>query len=146
MPRIVHLVPASEDGHHQGYGGLFGHSLEVSYYAANEAKLTIFDQGETPKQKYLNRRRWILTTILAGLLHDTGKVFCQMEITAEDEVFWGLEESLLTWIRRKQIKQYYVSYCSGDNYASRNASLIHINKLIPADTYRFFLSLTVKKG
>lgn len=142
LAKIVHLVPASECGHHKGYGGLFTHSLEVAFYAANEARLTIFDQDETPRQKFLNRRRWILTTILAGLSHDMGKVFSQMNITDDHGVFWELEEPLLTSIRRKQIKQYYVSYCDeGDNNAHRHAALVHIDKLIPADTYAF-LALT----
>lgn len=142
LAKIVHLVPASECGLHKGYGGLFTHSLEVAFYAANEARLTIFDQDETPKQKFLNRRRWILTTILAGLSHDMGKVFSYINITDDHGFFWELEEPLLTSIRRKHIKQYYVSYCDeGDNNAHRHAALVHIDKLITSDTYAF-LSLT----
>lgn len=142
LAMIVHFAPASEDGHHHGYGGLFTHSLEVAYYAANEARMTIFDRNASPKEKYLNRRRWILTTTLAGLSHDMGKVFSQMNITDDHGVFWELEEPLLTSIRRKQIKQYYVSYCDeGDNNAHRHAALVHIDKLITSDTYAF-LSLT----
>lgn len=142
LAMIVHLAPASEDGHHHAYGGLFTHSLEVAYYAANEARMTIFDRNASPKEKYLNRRRWILTAVLVGLSHDMGKVFSQMNITDDHGVFWELEEPLLTSIRRKQIKQYYVSYCDeGDNNAHRHAALVHIDKLIPADTYAF-LALT----
>ena len=70
LARIVHLTPASEYDHHQGYGGLFTHSLEVAYYAANDAKTTIFDRSASPKDLYLNKRRWILTAVLAALAHD----------------------------------------------------------------------------
>jgi hypothetical protein len=52
LARIVHLTPASEYDHHQGYGGLFTHSLEVAYYAANDAKTTIFDRSASPNLSF----------------------------------------------------------------------------------------------
>ena len=79
LARIVHLTPASEYDHHQGYGGLFTHSLEVAYYAANDAKTTIFDRSASPKDLYMNKRRWILTAVLAALAHDIGKPFTDMK-------------------------------------------------------------------
>ena len=145
LARIVHLVPASEDsedGHHQGYGGLFRHSLEVAYYAANEAKLTIFDQGETPKQKFLNRRRWILTTILAGLIHDVGKVFINAKIVDGNGLEWGENEPLLDWLRRNKIKRYQISIvCKKGDYFYRNVSHFYSDRVIPKQTYAF-LELT----
>lgn len=141
LAKIVHLVPASDHYHH-GYGGLFKHSLEVAYYAANEARMTIFDRNASPKEKYLNSRRWILITILAGLSHDMGKVFSYMEITDGNGAFWEAYEPLLTWVRKNQLKQYYIRCCfeCKDN-AYKHAALVHIDKLIPADTYAF-LALT----
>lgn len=142
LAKIVHLVPASECGHHKGYGGLFTHSLEVAFYAANEARLTIFDQDETPKQKFLNRRRWILTTILAGLIHDAGKVFVNAKIVDENGVEWGKNEPLLDWLRRNKIQRYQMSIsCKEGDYFYRNASHFYSDSLIPTQTYAF-LELT----
>ena len=107
LARIVHLTPASEYDHHQGYGGLFTHSLEVAYYAANDAKTTIFDRSASPKDLYLNKRRWILTAVLAALAHDIGKVFTDMEITAPNGQHWVQDEPIVDWLRKNGIKSYY---------------------------------------
>lgn len=68
LAEFVHLLPASQYDHHMGTGGLFGHSLEVAYYAVNGAKSRIFDVTESPEKAHLNRSRWILAAALCGLV------------------------------------------------------------------------------
>ena len=142
LARIVHLTPASEYDHHQGYGGLFTHSLEVAYYAANDAKTTIFDRSASPKDLYLNKRRWILTAVLAALAHDIGKVFTDMEITAPNGQHWVQDEPIVDWLRKNGIKSYYISFRPGrEHNAHKSASLANSGMLIPKETFTF-LGLT----
>lgn len=142
LARIVHLTPASEYDHHQGYGGLFTHSLEVAYYAANDAKTTIFDRSASPKDLYMNKRRWILTAVLAALAHDIGKVFTDMEITAPNGQHWVQDEPIVDWLRKNGIKSYYISFRPGrEHNAHKSASLANSGMLIPKETFTF-LGLT----
>lgn len=142
LARIVHLTPASEYDHHQGYGGLFTHSLEVAYYAANDAKTTIFDRSASPKDLYLNKRRWILTAVLAALAHDIGKPFTDMEITAPNGQHWVQDEPIVDWLRKNGIKSYYISFRPGrEHNAHKSASLANNGMLIPKETFTF-LGLT----
>ena len=112
LAHVVHLLPASAYDHHQGYGGLFVHCLECAYYAANQAKNTIFDRSSTPKEIHWNRRRWILTCILAALVHDTGKPYTDMEVTSKDGRSWNKTMPLLDWLRKEGIESYYVTFLS----------------------------------
>ena len=142
LARIVHLTPASEYDHHQGYGGLFTHSLEVAYYAANDAKTTIFDRSASPKELHQNKRRWILTAVLAALAHDIGKVFTDMEITAPNGQHWVQDEPIVDWLRKNGIKSYYISFRPGrEHNAYKSASLANNGMLIPKETFTF-LGLT----
>ena len=142
LASIVHLTPASEYDHHQGYGGLFTHSLEVAYYAANEAKTTIFDRSASPRLLHQNKRRWILTAVLAALSHDVGKVFTDMTITAPDGRHWAADEPILTWLRRNNIESYFISFRPGRKHnAHKSASLAKSTMLIPPITFKF-LGLT----
>lgn len=142
LARIVHLTPASEYDHHQGYGGLFTHSLEVAYYAANDAKTTIFDRSASPKDLYMNKRRWILTAVLAALAHDIGKPFTDMEITAPNGQHWVQDEPIVDWLRKNGIKSYYISFRPGrEHNAHKSASLTNSGMLIPKETFTF-LGLT----
>lgn len=142
LARIVHLTPASEYDHHQGYGGLFTHSLEVAYYAANDAKTTIFDRSASPKDLYMNKRRWILTAVLAALAHDIGKPFTDMEITAPNGQHWVQDEPIVDWLRKNGIKSYYISFRPGrEHNVHKSASLANSGMLIPKETFTF-LGLT----
>lgn len=110
LAHYVHLVPASEHDHHSGYGGLFTHSLEVALYAANQAAHTLFDVAASPREMYWNAKRWSLVCILAGLLHDVGKPYTDMEITIPGGASWDKTVPLLDWLRVKNARCYYISY------------------------------------
>ena len=142
LARIVHLTPASEYDHHQGYGGLFTHTLEVAYYAANNAKTAIFDRSASPEELYRNKRRWILTAVLAALLHDIGKPFTDMEITAADGRHWVQDEPIVDWLRKNRITSYYISFRPNrEHNRHKAAALANAAMLIPKETFTF-LGLT----
>lgn len=142
LARIVHLCPASEYDHHQGYGGLFTHSLETAYFAANSAKNKIFDRSAPPKDQYFNKCRWILVAVLAALAHDIGKTFSDIEITTEDGKRWDHQSPILDWLRKNKIPSYYIAFKQGrDHNAHKSFSLSKSSLLIPQKTWDF-LSLT----
>lgn len=138
LASVVHLAPASEYDHHQGYGGLFTHSLEVAYYAAQEAGRSIFDRSVSPKDFQLNKRRWVFTAVLAALCHDVGKVFTDMNITAPDGQHWKQDEPILTWLRKNKIESYYISFRPGRKHnVHKSASLSNSYMIIPKIVFTF---------
>lgn len=138
LAMIVHLAPDSEYDHHQGYGGLFTHSLEVALYVANEATITIFDDSASLREQHKNERFWILTAILAALCHDIGKVFTDMTITAPDGQRWAHNEPLLLWLRKNKIEKYFISFNpERDPNDYKSASIAKNAMLIPTNTFKF---------
>ena len=121
---------------------MFTHSLEVAYYAANDAKTTIFDRSASPKELHQNKRRWILTAVLAALTHDIGKAFTDMDITAPNGQHWVQDEPIVDWLRKNGIKSYYISFRPGrEHNVHKSASLANSGMLIPKETFTF-LGLT----
>ena len=144
LAHVVHLLPASAYDHHQGYGGLFVHSLEVAYYAANQAKNTIFDRTSTPKEIHWNRRRWILTCILAALVHDCGKPYTDIEVTSDDGKSWPKTMPLLDWLRHEGLFDYYVTFRSERTHNEHvSVAVQKLEALIPAQTFAFLGSTGV---
>lgn len=145
VAHFVHLLPASQDDHHQGYGGLFTHSLEVAFEAANLAKNTIFDRVSPPKEIQWNRRRWILICVLAGLVHDIGKPYTDLEVTTgpdEGGKSWKKSLPLLDWLRQEHIKKYYVSFlCDRQHNDHVSVALQKLEIVIPPET-RAFINAT----
>lgn len=85
----VHLLPASQNHHHRGQGGLVAHSLEVSFLASQSASSKIFGFGETSKRKRREIPRWHVAAALVGLLHDVGKPISDMRILTEKKEVWN---------------------------------------------------------
>lgn len=140
LAEFVHLLPASQYDHHMGTGGLFGHSLEVAYYAVNGAKSRIFDVTESPEKAHLNRSRWILAAALCGLVHDIGKAVTDIIVTSESdqEVWYPRQETLAHWLRRKKLASYYVSWKQNrENNRHQTASVEYAHAIIPQATYSF---------
>lgn len=111
---MVHLLPASETHHHSAPGGLFHHSLEAGFRAARLTESVIFSDG-TPRHRRRMEVRWRVATGLAGLLHDLGKAWADMEVTNEDgsQTWQPPEEPLEGWLLRTKTQQYYVRWKEG---------------------------------
>lgn len=143
LAHFVHLLPASQNNHHTGYGGLFTHSLDVAYYAASRASMRVFDISATPEQTYFNAKRWTLVCILAGLLHDVGKPYTDMNVTlVENGKSWDKSMPLLDWLRKNKAKEYYVTFLDTENDTHKHnyhvqASLTHWRSVVPQKTLEF---------
>lgn len=100
---LVHLLPASENHHHNTPGGLLRHGLEVACFMLNWMVTTKFDHDLTPGLASKRLRRWYTAGIIAALLHDAGKPLTDVRVTS----FCGTK----TWIRgKKTIHQWCVEH------------------------------------
>jgi conjugal transfer pilus assembly protein TraI len=111
----VHLLPASENHHHNNIGGLLCHGLEAGHRALNKVVL----YGRNPALNILTGQEardaipcFELAIFLAGLTHDAGKIITDMRIYSSNE---GLEwnpyaQSLVDWMASNRISKYYVQF------------------------------------
>lgn len=114
----VHLLPASENHHHNNIGGLLCHGLEAGCRALNQVVL----YGRNPALNILTGQsardaipRFELAIFLAGLTHDAGKTITDMRVYSSHH---GLEwnpyaQSLVDWMISNRISKYYVQFKPG---------------------------------
>ena len=130
---LVHLLPASENDHHNGPGGLIKHCLEVANFALDGCLTAAFDANETPSNKSARTLRWRLAGMAAGLLHDAGKALTDMRVMDfKGEIRWSYTEgSIYEWSERENITRYFI-YWNNDrheNHKPESAALT--TKIIP---------------
>ena len=142
VANFVHLLSASKDTHHRGYGGLFAHSLETALYSVNISKNKIFDFSEAPEVAFHNRGRWILACALAGLVHDVGKAVTDITVRTKQGEVWNPNEAPLgTWLERHGRPEFSFSWNNDREYSRHPlASLDYARKLVPEETYRYLTS------
>ncbi|TXI03144.1 MAG: hypothetical protein E6Q76_14460 [Rhizobium sp.] len=109
----VHYLPASEYDHHESYGGLFRHGLEVGYHtmawAVNDA---VFDPTAAGVRRKQIELLFPFAAFIAGMLHDVGKVISDINVTSEDgNVEWNINLGPITgWLVRNNLKGYLISF------------------------------------
>ena len=133
----VHMLPASENHHHSTPGGLLVHSLEASRFAQRHSKeikppsmgMIDLDRQSLPVYRYA---AW-----LAALMHDAGKVLCDMVVDAVDIERDGTnvkvsnsnpipswqpqKESLISWAKRFNVATYSVTYLKNRMHNKHNS-------------------------
>ena len=134
---FVHLLPASETYHHSQVGGMFRHSLEVAYYAANRCTSEVFALTQTPLYRKEQEPRWIASAIIGGLLHDIGKAM--VDIGAKDEtgrIVWEPNtRSLYDWLVENKLEYYFMYWRPGKrNLRHESFTTVKVDKMIPQKT------------
>lgn len=106
----VQLLPASEQHHHNGVGGLFRHSLEVSNAAIRRSTGIAFCGDLQGGVRAKSKVRWPLAVGLAALNHDIGKAVYDIIIRSAEgsDVWMPFDETLVSFARRH--KGYRVSW------------------------------------
>lgn len=134
----VHLLPASNNHHHKGRGGLFRHTLEVALMAVNMARGHMFDKSQFPSTIYFNKSRWFIVVCTAALLHDIGKVITGLTVTANDgAITWHpLTQSLAKWLKDNNVSHYYVVWRSENPNYERHESISSalLQQIVPRKT------------
>ena len=110
--KYVHLLPASEDYHHQTPGGLLAHSLDVAVGALRNASSKDLAPKGYPDEEAVRRDCYKYAVFIAALLHDIGKVFSDMRVISISggEQWQPRIETLTDWARRKKIDRYKVEW------------------------------------
>ena len=110
--RKVHLLPASENHHHAGLGGLFLHSLEVATHARRISEEFLYGREESPTIQGEAENIWRLAVTLAGLVHDSGKLLT--DIRASDltgQKIWNpFLEDIEDWGSQSKMDRYYLTW------------------------------------
>lgn len=135
----VQLLPASESYHHTAIGGLFAHSLDVSLRA-----LKIFENRNVYVEGTALERegaliKFRLASFLGGLLHDIGKIFEDITVTAPDGRMWCSQvEPLYTWAVRNGITKYQYVWRKGRHLESHELyTAYYLPRIVPQHVFRW---------
>ena len=129
----IQLLPASEQHHHCGAGGLFRHSLEVAVLAGRLADSVVLASDISPLQRKECEVRWRAAVVVAGLLHDVGKPVSDLVVSdaAGSQRWQPLLESLSDWTQRHALEQYYLHWRVGRGKAHEQQGLLLVPHLVP---------------
>ena len=140
--RYAHLLPASENHHHKGTGGLLRHSLEVAFWATQctERKAPTFNTLSLQEAKELSKR-WQAAVFIAGLFHDAGKPASDLRVTNRDGTLtWnGTSIPLHDWLEKNRIDRYFIYWNKGRKDKHLFYNPLILEKLLP-NTTREWLS------
>lgn len=104
----VHLLPASEEHHHFGPGGLLAHGFEVALNATRLSDGRQVGTELTPSERAAFQPRWKVAAMLGGLLHDIGKPLVDCGATDPDrKITWSSAAGpLYSWLQSNGLTHY----------------------------------------
>lgn len=125
---LVHLLPASENHHHNTPGGLLRHGLECAAFMLDWMVLTKFDHELTPGEASKRLRRWYVAGIVAALFHDAGKPLTDVIVMSFDGTKkWVMgTETIHEWAVANNLTRYFINWERG----RQNKHITHTNTLI----------------
>ncbi len=113
-----HLLPASRSHHHCYAGGLLTHALETAFLAAQSARGVLFPGARWPRERHDMEPRWRVACAVAGMLHDAGKPYTDLEVRdTASELVWDRIAPLGVWLRKHRIRRYFISWNEGRHKA-----------------------------
>ena len=125
----VQLLPASQSHHHHDLGGLFRHSLEVSYKALQLADRVMVGGNRTPRQRRDLQPRWQYAVFAAALCHDAGKPLTDVTVSNSDRTLsWKpLDDDLYVWAQKNKLTEYHIDWreARGRQHTSNGNLLLH---------------------
>ncbi|MCW1830007.1 TraI domain-containing protein [Enterobacter asburiae] len=113
--RWVHLLPASENHHHNGIGGLFSHSLDVAILSLKNAYHSELRPIGYQDEEVQRRKVYLYAAFISGLVHDAGKIYDVdiLSVNIEPSITWTpSKHSLLDWARENNIFEYEIVWRS----------------------------------
>ena len=151
LAEYVHMLPASEYHHHSQPGGLFRHSLDAALIALRKADNQLPPTVGKVDLDAQRRIRYMYAAWVGALLHDTGKILTDMQVSAytifDDEqnmsvpiASWSKPikpwvpqiETLIEWATRNKVERYFVHFRASrvhKEHVSSGATLLpHILK------------------
>ncbi len=143
VAEYIHLLPASENYHHESVGGLLAHSLEVAEVALGKALSSSLKPVSYPDLEQVRRERYLYAVFVAGLLHDIGKAFTDMRVfdLNNGNVVWEPRRMSLTkWARDNNVQTYRVEYIAGRNYSDHERVPTYVMQSVLTDEAKEYLS------
>lgn len=143
VAEYIHLLPASENYHHESVGGLLAHSLEVAEIALGRALSSSLKPVSYPDLEQVRRERFLYAVFVAGLLHDIGKAFTDMrvyDLHNGNSVWEPRRMSLTKWARDNNVQTYRVEYIAGRNYSDHERVPTYVMQSVLTDEAKEYLS------
>ncbi|EEX1005141.1 helicase [Escherichia coli] len=113
--RWVHLLPASENHHHNGIGGLFSHSLDVAVLSLKNAYHSELRPIGYQDEEVQRRKLYLYASFICGLVHDAGKIYDVdvVSLNLDSPLVWTPSKySLLDWARENGVIEYEIHWRS----------------------------------
>lgn len=111
--RWIHLLPASENHHHNGIGGLLSHSLEVAMISLKNANHSELRPIGYQDEEVIRRKVYLYAAFICGLVHDAGKVYDIdiVSLNLSKTLTWApSSQSLLDWTRENNVVEYEIHW------------------------------------
>jgi len=139
----VHLLPATDQEHHNNAGGLFRLGLEVGFYALQAADGKIYSNKETAERRRVLHPKWVYATFVAGLCSEMYLPYTTMTVVSSDGTSWpAVSKRLYDWAAERNSTKYYIHWT--DNVSSNNQtwqpSPIFILTMVLPDIARDYLN------
>lgn len=108
---FVHLLPASENHHHRGFGGLFRHGLEVAYWSLLKQEAIVLGERDlTPSEKHARVNDWRLAAFVSGLCHDLGKPMIDIAVSTPVGEWNPHSKFLFDFLKENNVSRYHVTW------------------------------------
>ena len=112
---LVQELPASESHHHSYLGGMLDHGLELVLYALRLRQSYLLPVGAAPEDQAAHADVWTAGVAYGGLMHDTGKLLCDIRVETKSGQPWHPWHGPLT-------EGYRFKYIQGRDYKLHNAA------------------------
>lgn len=112
---LVQELPASESHHHSYLGGMLDHGLELVLYALRLRQSYLLPVGAAPEEQAAHADVWTAGVAYGGLMHDTGKLLCDIRVETKNGQPWHPWHGPLT-------EAYRFKYIPGRDYKLHNAA------------------------
>lgn len=112
---LVQELPASESHHHSYLGGMLDHGLELVLYALRLRQSYLLPVGAAPEDQATHADVWTAGVAYGGLMHDTGKLLCDIRVETKNGQPWHPWHGPLT-------EAYRFKYIPSRDYKLHNAA------------------------
>ena len=108
----VHCLPASQ-AVYAGRGGLLQQGLDGAFWAGRGSRSQVFDSYDlTPREKHENKPRWLMASVVGGLLYGAEEALQRLVVTDSQDRAWDYRSvSLTEWLARQGIRRFFYAWC-----------------------------------
>ena len=133
----INQLPASEEGTHNGAGGLFRLALEIGFFALQASEARLFATRAGLEDRRTLEPRWRYATFLAGICCELHRPITNMVVVAPNGAEWpAFQTSLGEWLGKDE-DRFFVRWVTAGKGTGQGASSYLLYKIIPEDALQF---------